>query len=49
MSDANTPQPGDDPKPIGDPTPSPQPPEGDPPLSPEEDSAEVKETEVQPT
>ena len=54
MIDADTPQPGEEPAPIGDPTPGPQQPEGDPPPSPAptpqtDDEAAIEETEEQPS
>ena len=54
MIDADTPQPSEEPAPIGDPTPGPQQPEGDPPPSPAptpqmDDEAAIEETEEQPS
>jgi len=50
MSQANTPQPGSDPRPTGIPPFTPQGPEGDPhPSIPEEDDPEIEETEEQPS
>ena len=54
MIDADTPRPGEVPAQIGDPTPGPQQPEGDPPTSPAptpqmDDEAAIEETEEQPS
>ena len=54
MTDADTPQPGDDPTLIGDPSPGPQEPEGDPPPTPTpppqmDDEEAIEETEEQPS
>jgi len=50
MSQANTPQPIGEPKPIWDPPSKPQGPRGDPhPSIPEEDDPEIEETEEQPS
>jgi hypothetical protein len=49
ISQTDTPQPGSDPKPIGDPPSKPLEPERDPPSIPEENDPDIEETEEQPS